>query len=220
MKFNTIFQEGQDEFVEKKSRFIGYAFPVESEEEIQLYLEEIRKAHWNASHNNVYAYILGTSKPVERFSDAGEPVHTAGLPILDILKAKGLRNVLVIVVRYFGGTLLGTGGLVRAYSHSGQIALEAAGIIEKRSYLKYDLPMEYTQLGKMQYGMMQEGFAIQDTEYTDQVVMKLLIDKERQEEFEKKVTSLSEGRLKPVLQEEVLAAEHEGQWHFYDMPEN
>lgn len=219
MKFKTIFKEAQDEFVEKKSRFIGMAFPVEDEEEIQLYLEDIRKEYWNATHNGVYAYSVGVKKEVQRFSDGGEPTHTAGLPILDILKGEEIKNTLIVVIRYFGGTLLGTGGLVRAYSHAAKIALEAAGVIEKESYLRCRLPMEYTQLGKMQYGLLQDAYTIEDTEYTDIVTMKLLIRETEKEAFERRVTELSDGKLAPQYDETVLAAEYEGKWYFYEIPE-
>ena len=218
MRFKTVFQAASDEFVEKKSRFIGMAFPVETEEEILQILERLRKEYWNATHNGVYAYSIGIRKEVRRFSDDGEPVHTAGMPLLNLLQGEDLHNTLLVTVRYFGGTLLGTGGLVRAYGHAGRIALDKAGIIEKCSYLRASLRMEYTQLGKMQYGLMQDGYAIEDTIYTDQVEMKVLVPLEDKEQFTKRVTALSEGRISPVFEAEVLAAEHEGQWYYYDIP--
>lgn len=219
MKFKTVFQEAQDEFVEKKSRFIGMAFPVESEEEVQLYLEDIRKQYWNASHNGVYAYSVGVRKEIQRFSDGGEPTHTAGLPILDILKSEAIHNTLIVVIRYFGGTLLGTGGLVRAYSKAAKLALTAAGVIEKESYIRNALTMEYTLLGKMQYGLLQDSYTIEDIQYTEAVTMRLLIPEDRQEIFEKRITELSEGRIQTQREECVLAAEYGGAWHYYEMPE-
>ena len=111
--FKTVYERAEAEIVEKKSRFIATVLPVEKEEEAEAFLAELRKKYWDASHN-VYAYRIGLSKTVERFSDDGEPVHTAGMPILSVLRKEELYNVCVVVTRYFGGTLLGTGGLVRA----------------------------------------------------------------------------------------------------------
>ncbi len=220
MQFKTVFQAGEDAFVEKKSRFIGMAFPVETEAEILAILERLRKEYWDASHNNVYAYSLGVGKETRRFSDDGEPVHTAGMPLLNILEGEQLHNTLLVAVRYFGGTLLGTGGLVRAYTHAGRIALEKAGIIEKRSFLRFSLPMEYTQLGRIQYGLLQDGLTIEDTAYTDKVEMKVLVPLEDKERFLKRVAELGDGRIQAAEQEELLAAQHAGQWYYYDPPQN
>ena len=151
MHYTTVWQHGVDEHVEKKSRFIGQAWPITSEEQARAIIEQTRKEYWNASHN-VFTYRVGD---VQRFTDDGEPSGTAGKPMLDVLLGRDLQNVLVIVTRYFGGTLLGAGGLVRAYTKGAQIAIEAAGVIEKAVYYRYDLPMEYTRLGKMQYAMGQ-----------------------------------------------------------------
>ena len=218
MLFKTVFQTSEAEFVEKKSRFIGMAFPVETEEEILAILEKLRREYWNASHNNVYAYSIGVVKETRRFSDDGEPVHTAGMPLLNLIQGEELRNTLLVTVRYFGGTLLGTGGLVRAYTQAGRMALDQAGIITKESYLRMSLKMEYTLLGRIQYGLMQEDYRIEDTLYTDGVEMKVLVPEKDQDRFVQLVTRLSDGKIRPEAESEVLAAWHQGSWHYYETP--
>ncbi len=218
MLFKTVFQASEAEFVEKKSRFIGMAFPVETEEEILAILEKLRREYWNASHNNVYAYSIGAVKETCRFSDDGEPVHTAGMPLLNLIQGEELRNTLLVTVRYFGGTLLGTGGLVRAYTQAGRMALDQAGIITKESYLRMSLKMEYTLLGRIQYGLMQEDYRIEDTLYTDGVEMKVLVPEKDQERFVQLVIRLSDGKIRPEPESEVLAAWHQGSWHYYETP--
>ena len=210
MRYQTVFQPGEDEFVEKKSRFIGMAWPVESEEEAGMILEEIRRQYWNATHNNVYAFCIGTEARIKRFSDDGEPVHTAGMPLLDLLEGEKLTNVLIVVVRYFGGTLLGTGGLVRAYTKAGRLALQSAVIVTKVTCRRCVITMPYTLLGRLQYGLMQDGYQIEDITYAEQVVLKLLVEEERYEAFEKKITALSEGRLSPKDEACVLATSIDG----------
>ena len=125
--YNTILQEGQDEIVEKKSRFIGYAVPVSSEEEAYAFVEKIRKQHYDARHN-CYAFAIGSENTLLRFSDDGEPQGTAGKPILEVITGNAVVNICIVVTRYFGGTLLGTGGLVRAYTEAAKLALSDAGI--------------------------------------------------------------------------------------------
>ena len=144
-EYLALVEAGQDEITEKKSRFIGYAMPVESEEEALAAVEKIKKKHYDARHN-CYAFSIGTGpQPLLRFSDDGEPQGTAGKPILEVIGGSGVRNVCIVVTRYFGGTLLGTGGLVRAYTEAAKAAL-AAGVVKKRR------PMIRTKLG-MEYGL-------------------------------------------------------------------
>ena len=215
--FRTVFQQAEAEIVEKKSRFIAHVLPTEEEEEIELFLAELRKKYWDASHN-VFAYRVGLNKMTERFSDDGEPAHTAGMPALSVLRKEEICNVCVVVTRYFGGTLLGTGGLVRAYSKATQEGLKAAKIITKESFLRYYMDMDYTMLGKAQYSVMNEGWSILDTEYTDNVRMKLLIPEGDKDRFLKAAAEMSDGRLHPELDETVLAAQVDGQWHYFQPP--
>lgn len=212
MKYKTVWEHGIDEHIEKKSRFIGQAWPVRTEEEAREIIEQTRKEYWNASHN-VFAYRTGD---IQRFTDDGEPSGTAGKPMLDVLLGRELQNILVIVTRYFGGTLLGTGGLVRAYTKGAQIAVDAAGIIEKAVYYRYEIPMEYTWLGKMQYVMNQEKFPILDIEYTDQVTMRMLIEHDQNAKFLQTVTEAGEGKLAPIKEEAVWAAKRDGAFVFFE----
>ena len=128
--YNTIYEGGTDEIVEKKSRFIAQVFPVETEEEVATILEQMKKKYWDARHN-CYAFVLGEASQISRCSDDGEPSGTAGRPILEVINGKELTNILIVVTRYFGGTLLGTGGLVRAYSQSAQAGIMASKVIRK-----------------------------------------------------------------------------------------
>ena len=216
--FKTVYERAEAEIVEKKSRFIATVLPVEKEEEAETFLAELRKKYWDASHN-VYAYRIGLSKTVERFSDDGEPVHTAGMPILSVLRKEELYNVCVVVTRYFGGTLLGTGGLVRAYSAAAQAGIAEAGIICKETYLRYHIDMDYTMLGKTQYSAANAGWTILNTDYATQVGMDLLIPKDERDVFLKAVADLSDGRLSPEEQGSVLAAQKDGVWHYYEQEE-
>lgn len=212
MHYTTVWQHGIDEHVEKKSRFIGQAWPITSEEQARAIIEQTRKEYWNASHN-VFTYRVGD---VQRFTDDGEPSGTAGKPMLDVLLGRDLQNVLVIVTRYFGGTLLGTGGLVRAYTKGAQIAIEAAGVIEKAVYYRYDLPMEYTRLGKMQYAMGQAGYVTEDILYADNATMKMLIRYDQDEKFLKTVMEASDGRVVPQRRQAIWAAPLQGHYEFFE----
>ena len=139
--YQTILRPGIAEFSEKKSRFISEARPVANEAEARAFLEEIRKKYWDATHN-VWAYQLGDHHEITRYSDDGEPAGTAGQPVLNVLKGEGLRNVAVVVTRYFGGTLLGAGGLVRAYGRAARACVEAAGIARMARYHRYRLTLD------------------------------------------------------------------------------
>lgn len=214
MGYRTVAGYGIDEHVEKKSRFIGQAWPVASEEEAREIIEKTRKEYWDASHN-VFAFRIGS---VQRFSDDGEPSGTSGKPTLDVLVGENVDNVLVITTRYFGGTLLGTGGLVRAYTKGAQIALKAAGIIEKKVYVRCSIAMDYTYLSKMQYLVGKKGIAAEDTAYEDLVTMHLLIPEEEAADFEKEVISQTEGRLQVKRDSKVMGAVTEGKIRLFDEP--
>lgn len=212
MGYRTVAGFGQDEHVEKKSRFIGLCWPVYTEEEAKAKIEQIRKEYWDASHH-VYAYRLQPSEKtpseIQKFTDDGEPGGTAGKPCLDVLLGAGVTNVLVIVIRYFGGTLLGTGGLVRAYTKGAQIALTAAGIVDKKNYLSGYIDMDYGILAKIQYtigSMGREDVSETGTVYEDKVRMHLLVREEYLPQLEKKLAEASDGRLSLIKEEKVLAA--------------
>lgn len=194
--YKTVKNAAEAEVVEKKSRFIGKAFPVQTEEEVRGILERVRRECWDASHN-CYAYRVGFEPEIARFSDDGEPGGTAGLPMMNVLQGEGVQNVLVIATRYFGGTLLGTGGLVRAYTESARIALDAAGIIRREQLREYILTMEYTALGRLQYALGKRGFVTEKTEFSDKVTVHLNIPLPREEEFTALVIEESDGKLSP-----------------------
>lgn len=184
----------EDEFVEKKSRFIGRAYRVETEEEAQSILDELRKKYWDASHN-VYAYSLlgGTT----RCSDDGEPSGTAGRPTLEVITREGITNVLVVVTRYFGGTLLGAGGLIRAYAHSAKIALDAAGVAAMRRVVNYSIRVDYTFFERIKLEVEAAGGEVTNVEYADAVMLELWIPDGGEAEFERRMTELTAGRLQP-----------------------
>lgn len=174
MDYRTIYQGGTGEIVEKKSRFIAQVFPVESEEEATLHLGEIKKEYWDARHH-CWAYTIGEEQVQERFSDDGEPGGTAGKPILDVIRSHGLHNALIVVTRYFGGTLLGTGGLVRAYTQSAQAGLAASAIITKIDGYKIKIKTDYSALGKIQYLLAKRTLPVVESDYTDSVTLTTLI---------------------------------------------
>lgn len=191
-EFKTILREAEAEIIEKKSRFIATVRPVKSEDEARLFVEEMKKKYWNATHN-VFAYQLGERNEVQRFSDDGEPQGTAGMPVLNVLKGEDIKNTAVVVTRYFGGTLLGTGGLVRAYGKAAKEGLLAAGIAELILYAKYEITTEYTESGKVQYEILQEGHILFDTLYSEKVVYVVFVRIEEIQAFEKKMTHIFRG---------------------------
>lgn len=201
ISYDTVYTGGSDEIVEKKSRFIAQVFPVETEEEVLQILEETRKKYWDARHN-CYAFVLGAGGEITRCSDDGEPSGTAGRPILEVLTGRGLRNVLVIVTRYFGGTLLGTGGLVRAYSQAVQAGLAASQVITKQAGCLLTVDTDYNGIGKLQYLAAQSGLAVLDTVYTESVQMKVLVPTELCGSVQKEITEATSGQA-GISQDEV-----------------
>lgn len=190
-----IYKEGMGELVEKKSRFIAQIRPVKSEEEALAFVEETRKKYWDARHN-CYAYILKGegATPTARCSDDGEPSQTAGKPMLDVLMGEGLMDVCAVVTRYFGGTLLGTGGLVRAYSGAVKEGLANAQILEKKQGVRMEVITDYNGVGKIQYLAAQEGIDTLDSQYTDKVVFIFLVPGEQEESFKAKLVESTNGR--------------------------
>ena len=188
----TVAAPGQEEFTEKRSRFIGSCRPVQTEEEALAFIQEIRAKHWDATHN-VYAYILRESG-IMRYSDDGEPQGTAGLPVLDSLRKPGIPNAAVVVTRYFGGILLGGGGLVRSYSHGASIAVRAAGVREMRECLLLSLRCEYTFYGRLASLVPEHGGVVDDTVYDDAVNLTFHMEPERLPAFEKALADATNGR--------------------------
>ena len=181
-------------FVEKRSRFIGRCYPIATEEEALSYLEQIRKKHWDATHN-CYAYALrdGTA----RFSDDGEPSGTAGMPMMDGIKRIGVVDVLCIATRYFGGILLGAGGLVRAYSKTACDAIRAAKIVRMLPCTQFQLKMPYPYWGSVQLLLERFG-SIQEVQYTDVVTCFVWVQEEQVELFQRTLTEKTEARVLAV----------------------
>ena len=178
--YKTIQQEGCDEFIVSRSRFIGSAKPVSVEKDALEFIEKIKKSHYDARHN-VWAYVLGSSR--ERYSDDGEPQGTAGLPVLDLIRKEKLRDLVVVVTRYFGGILLGKGGLVRAYSQGARIALDAGKIIEKRAYLTFNIETEYALAGKFQREFDKRGYHLKNTIYAEKVTLTVLVPPDEEDKL-------------------------------------
>lgn len=166
--YKTLHKFGSDEYIVEKSTFIGYSKPINTEDEAIDFVNEIKKKHKDATHN-VWAYTVGKNMNIQRYSDDGEPQGTAGIPTLEVIKKEDLRDVVVVVTRYFGGIKLGAGGLVRAYTKGAKIGIEAGIVIEKVKYTEVRIKIEYTQLGKIQNELINLGLTVKDTIYSEDV---------------------------------------------------
>ena len=189
-----VYRGGQGEIEEKKSRFIATVRAVASEAEAQDFINEMKKKYWDARHN-CSAFVIGENGELTRCSDDGEPSGTAGRPMLEVLKGSGVRNVAVVVTRYFGGVLLGTGGLVRAYSDATRAGLNNSVIIEKINGVRCYVKTDYTDLSKLQYIFQTPPFVIQDTLYEEKVEFMLLLPIEELAAAKKKVQEATGGRV-------------------------
>ena len=194
MAYITIRNYGEDSFEEKKSEFIGYAKRVESEEEAREFINEIKGKHKQARHN-CWAYVIGENMGIQRYSDDGEPQGTAGIPILEVMKKNGITDCAVVVTRYFGGILLGAGGLTRAYTKGASIALKAAGIVEKVKGLKVSFTIDYDLLGKLQYICGQNKWHMEEVEYTDKVTIHILAEEVIVDKMEEEFTNATNGKI-------------------------
>ena len=190
--YRVVYTGGEGEIVEKKSRFIATVRPVETEEEAVAFINEMKKKYWDARHN-CSAFVIGSRQELTRCSDDGEPAQTAGRPMLDVLLREKITNVAGVVTRYFGGVLLGTGGLVRAYQAATQAGLAASVIIEKRQGIKLLIHVDYNGLGKLQYLVAQRQTAILNTEYGADVAITVLIPLEQKQEIVKEITEQTNG---------------------------
>lgn len=201
-RFKILYREGQGEITEKKSKFISILVPVETENEAIAFIEARKKKYWDANHN-CYAYLIGTRNEIQRCSDDGEPSGTAGRPMLDILLGEEIHNVCAVVTRYFGGTLLGTGGLVRAYGRSVQEGLKEALIVEKRLADKLLITTDYNGVGRIQYILGQKNITILDSRYTDIVEMEVLVPVSLGGEVRSEVTEGTGGKAVLKVLEQV-----------------
>jgi len=191
-EYKTIEIENNDEFVEKKSRFIGYAKPVKSVEEAVEFINSIKSKHWDATHN-VSAYVLKDNN-IQRSSDDGEPSGTAGVPVLDVILKEHLVNVCVVVTRYFGGTLLGAGGLIRAYSHASKIALESANIITMALCKTVSVRVDYSFYNNLNSLLSDIGANIEESIFEENITVHFSLRENLISTLQEKLTELSNGK--------------------------
>ena len=207
--YRTLYREGIDEIIIERSKFIGYSKPVDTEEEAIDFIEKIKKKHRDATHN-VPAYVIGYNNGIQRYSDDGEPSGTAGIPVLEVIKKEDLRNVVVVVTRYFGGTKLGAGGLVRAYTRGAKIALDAGKIVIKRPYKLYSIKIEYPLLGKIQNELIQNNYLLKKIDYDEAVHLYVYIKFDEEKVFLGKIMEWTNGNFHAEEIKENHLVEYDG----------
>ena len=198
--YKTVQKSSNDEFVEKRSKFIGYCTPVKSEQEAVDFINAKRSEHWNATHN-VYAYSLRDGN-IKRYSDDGEPSGTAGMPVLEVITNNDVFDVCIVVTRYFGGVLLGTGGLVRAYYMGAKLALQASKIVLRQNCIVSSAACSYNQYGKVSSLIMGVGASIDDTIYADRVLIKFHIKPELFSLLNKQLADATSGEVQAISESE------------------
>ena len=208
--YKTLHKFGVDEYIVEKSTFIGYAKPIKTEEEAIEFINEIKKKHKDATHN-VWAYTIGENMNIQRYSDDGEPQGTAGIPTLEVIKKEDLRDVVVVVTRYFGGIKLGAGGLVRAYTKGAKVGIEAGIVIEKVKYSEVKIKIEYTQLGRIQNEIMNLGFKVKDTIYSEDVELIVYVRNEEAKSLMDRIIYITSGTADVSLGEEYYLSEKDGE---------
>ncbi|WP_026691437.1 YigZ family protein [Alteribacter aurantiacus] len=191
--YYTVKGYGEQEITIQKSRFIAFVNRVTTEQEAQAFIERIKKQHWNANHN-CSAYMIGERDQIQKANDDGEPSGTAGVPMLEVLKKRGLKDTVVVVTRYFGGIKLGAGGLIRAYGSSTSEGLNATGIVERKLMQIYKTTIEYPLLGKIENELRGSIFPIKEIHYLDKVTVETYVDSGNEERFEEKMTNLTSGQ--------------------------
>lgn len=202
IKVKILYEGGEGEIVEKKSRFICTVKKVNSEEEAIEFIEVMKKKYWDARHNCM-AYVIGDKNEIARFSDDGEPQGTAGKPMLDVLMNKDIHNLIVVVTRYFGGILLGTGGLIRAYQGAVIEGLNHCVILEKYKGLKYTVVTDYNGMGKIQYIVNTDGYFLGETDYSDVVKMTVYVPEEEKNIFEEKITNATSAKAEIIVEDNI-----------------
>lgn len=193
MAYLTIKRQSKDDFEEKKSQFIGHIKRVEAEEEAKAFVQEIKSQHKMATHN-CWAYVIGEKMNIQRYSDDGEPQGTAGIPILEVIKKTGIVDCAIVVTRYFGGVLLGAGGLTRAYTKGASIAIKAGGIVEKVKGVPLTIDINYDLIGKIQYICGENNWNIEDSEYGENVKVHLLLELDEAEKAIQEITEATNGK--------------------------
>lgn len=202
--YKTLRQSASDEFIINKSRFIGYGSPAQTEEEALAFLKGIREKHKDATHN-CYAYVIGRNAGIMRYSDDGEPGGTAGLPIMEVLKAQGVVNCCVVVTRYFGGILLGAGGLVRAYTQGCVAALKASGVVVMEPSQQYLCEVGYPLWDKVQYALKSLPVQLVGSEFTTAVTFTLLVREKDAQQVLDTLIRVTDGKVETLLEEESFA---------------
>lgn len=192
-EYKTILNSATAEFEEKKSKFIANVKPVTNENAAVEFINSLKSKYWNATHN-VYAYSINNDTLIQRYSDDGEPSGTAGMPTLEVIKRMGIQDVVVVVTRYFGGTLLGASGLIRAYSKSAALGLEAAEIVTRKLCLNVNIVVEYTLFGRLQNMLITNNNIIKDIQYGQDVELCVLIEAGNEEKLIIEITENSNGR--------------------------
>lgn len=195
--YTTLKQEASAEFEEKRSLFIGYAKPVKSEEEAAEFVKKIKTKHKDATHN-VFGYTMKNGI-IARYSDDGEPQGTAGMPVLDVIRKSGVDDACVVVTRYFGGTLLGAGGLVRAYSQAAKMALEAAEIVTYEPYTELSICCSYSDYQKISAELPKYDAIIDDTQFSDNIMLKIAVKNDITQKVISKISEMSAGKSNPQI---------------------
>lgn len=201
--YKTVRRAASDAFIINKSRFIGYASPAETEEEALAFLQSIRQKHKDATHN-CYAYIIGLNAGIMRYSDDGEPGGTAGMPIMEVLKAQGVVNVCVVATRYFGGVLLGAGGLVRAYTQVSVVALKAAEVVTMEPSVRYLCEVAYPLWDRVHHALKAQPVQLLSSEFTTAVTFTLLMRQTDADAVLAKLTRLTDGRIEMLPEKELF----------------
>lgn len=205
-KFITIKENSYDEFVEKKSTFITHLVRVTSEEEAREFIQKMKKKHYDATHV-CSCYVVGDNNEITRANDDGEPSGTAGAPMLDVLVKNEIKNVCATVIRYFGGTKLGTGGLVRAYGGGVINALKNATLVERKDALEIRLELDYSLNGKIEYEIEKTNFIVNNLEYTNKIIYTIYVMEEDYDSFQSWIANLTNGQFK-------ILSTHEKQLEF------
>lgn len=200
--YYTVKVRGEHEIVIQKSRFICHVNRAETEEAAQDFIQSIKKQHWSATHN-CSAYLIGEQNQIQKANDDGEPSGTAGVPMLEVLKKRDLKDTVVVVTRYFGGIKLGAGGLIRAYGKSVSEGLNAVGIVERRLMAVMHTKVDYTWLGKLENELRSSFFQLKDIHYSDLVEIEAYVEEEKAEAFTEWMTELTNGQADITVGEKV-----------------
>lgn len=205
-KYYTINDQGSSELIIQKSRFIGYANRVETEKDAQDFIQNIKKKHYDATHN-CSAYLIGDHDEIQKANDDGEPGGTAGVPILEVIKKRELKYTAIVITRYFGGIKLGAGGLIRAYSSAASQVVDETGIIERKLTQEFSIEVDYTFLGKIQNELKETDYILHSTNFEEQVTLNILVDIGEEEIFKNWIINITSNQLK-IFEKEKLYIEN------------